>query len=567
MKKIVHICLALFILMACNHSIPEYDSKIVTAYSLVRTDTDSAFKLLRGMNINDFSSPHDRAYYAYTYTATLYWLNVHAKSDSLIKVAVDYYSIHGDSAMKAKTFYYAAKVYESIKDRQQAISYFNKALKATPADSANLKLFIYAGWAFMINKDRPDSESYELYEKVKEYALKIDSEYHSKYHYVDALIQQGWINLVNKEYSNAIVKYKEADDLIVKYKMDYLRFAPLNRLACCYMEEGNYERAMYYAKEAEKYAKSVTNKRYINETFACIYIKTGKFDKAINCIKLSTDTSNNQKYYIYYKHLWDLYKAKGDYKTACEYGEKHMKYRDLYFIEHLKNNAAESQAKYNNAELELHKVKLELKSKQLKMLLIISVLAVVVLVVVLILVIYMRKVKTMAILKAKDDMMAEMSTTLQLRINELQELRTQLAENSDELEETRRQRQELKLRIFEMNEVVRKINEFKKMKNSDVVGRNHVLVDEELKILSEMTDFLHNGIITKLRTMHPKLTKDDLHLCCLLSLGLSGTKIALMLNTSDDALKKRKSRLVHGKLDVADSNETLEEYLNRLKCE
>lgn len=554
----------IIIFMACSNTKPKYDDRIERAYNLVRTNADSTFRLLSKMSINDFEEEHDKAYYAYTYTVTHYWLSIHPANDSLIKIAVDYYSAHGDSAMKAKTFYYAAKVYDSIKDRRNAIHYFNKALDATPFDSVSMKLLFAFERTFMITSDRPDSESYELYEKIKDYSVKSSSNIHSNYYYIAALVQQGWIHLVNQEYSKAIIKYKEADEFAVKNNMGYARFATLNRLACCYLKEGNYEKAMSYAKEAEKYVESVTDKSYINSTLADIYIKTGEFDKAIKCVELSADTSTNQKSYIYYRRLWNLYAAMGDYKVASECGIKCMDYWDKYYAEYLKNNAAEYQAMYDKTELELQKSELEVQSERQKVIVIVCLFVLVVVAIVSLLVISIRKMKTMEMLKTKDDMMAELTETLQSKINTLQEMRAQLAENVNELEESRRQREDLKRRIFDMNEVVKKVNEFKKVKNSEVTGRSHILTDEELNILSEMTDFLNDGIMTKLRTNYPNLTKDDLHLCCLLSIGLSGAKIALLLDTSDDALKKRKSRLLRTKLGVTDNTETLDEYLSHL---
>lgn len=176
---------------------------------------------------------------------------------------------------------------------------------------------------------------------------------------------------------------------------------------------------------------------------------------------------------------------------------------------------------------------------------------------------YRRKIQALNKLKAKDDAMAEITEELQLKITELQDARLKLTENVDKLSETRRQQQELRQRIFDMNEVVRKINEFKKIKNSEVHGRTHVLSDEEPEILSNLTDFLHNRVISKLKQQYPNLTKDDLYLCCLLSVGLSGAKIALMLDISDDALKKRKSRIKLEKLAL-NENVTLEDFLMNL---
>ena len=150
MKYLVKIFSLLLILgvWSCGNRKPDYDKRLVAAHELLKSNADSAFRVLNQMNVNDFETEHDRAYYAYNYTVALDWLNVHSVDDSLLKVAIDYYSAHGDSAMKAKVYYYAADVYDDMGDREQAICYYNKALEVAPIDSVILKASIYSKWTF-----------------------------------------------------------------------------------------------------------------------------------------------------------------------------------------------------------------------------------------------------------------------------------------------------------------------------------------------------------------------------------------------------------------------------------
>lgn len=175
MKYLLRICYLLLIIAtwSCADKNPEYDKRLIEIHRLIVPDTDSAFKVLKQMDMEDFAAEHDRAYYAYHYTVALDWLNARSTSDSLIKVAVDYYSEHGDSAMKAKVYYYTADVYEDMGDRKQAIYYYNKAQEVTPADSVALKINIYSSWAFMQNNDNFNDETLKLYDDVKKMRVRL----------------------------------------------------------------------------------------------------------------------------------------------------------------------------------------------------------------------------------------------------------------------------------------------------------------------------------------------------------------------------------------------------------
>lgn len=169
MKYLVRIFSLLLILgvWSCGNRKPDYDKRLVAAHELLKSNADSAFKVLSQMNVNDFEAEHDRAYYAYNYTVALYFLDVFVTSDSLIKIAIDYYGDSRDFAMKSKVFTYAAQIYGNMNNKEEAVNYYNKALETVPKDSISLKLKIYTLWAFWQNADSPNEESLELFENVK----------------------------------------------------------------------------------------------------------------------------------------------------------------------------------------------------------------------------------------------------------------------------------------------------------------------------------------------------------------------------------------------------------------
>lgn len=584
MKYLVRIFSLLLILgvLSCGNRKPDYDKRLVAAHEMLKSNADSAFKVLSQMNVNDFEAEHDRAYYAYHYTVAQYWLNIHATSDTLIKIATDYYKENGDSAMKAKVLGYTATVYESLGEREQAVYYYNKALDVAPFDNSEIKAKGYSSLAFMQANDSPDSVALMLYDKVKECAKKINNEYLV----ADAEIQQGWIHLENRRVDEAIRKYNIALNIGIKENLEDLMFIPLNKLAFCYNLKNENEKALLYANEAEKYVKNITDKRHVNLTLCRIYNDLGQWKKAERCLELSMDTSNIKGKYIYFREKSKIKYGKGEYKEASESYGKYVANQDSFYKELIKNNSAEFQKKYDSTKVKLENSELKLKSQSQKMVIIYLVLVFLLCGMVVSYFIYNKSKKDKAKIQAKDEVIAEMVATLQEEVNEKHLIREELADKEALIEENKRkvfelsesllekdvllqdirdQRKELKSQILEMNGVVKKIRKMTAMKTTDVSRKTAVLDKEDLELLFKALDCCRNGVISKLRSFHPELTSDELCLCCLLSLKIPSSKIALFLNVSEDTLRQRKSRMRRGKLGLNDEV-SVEDYLASLEC-
>ncbi len=575
MRKLISIiisCILCAIVISCAEKEPEYDNRLVGIYEMLAdyNNTDSAFQELKRMNVNQFSEEHNKAYYAYLYTLCLYWLNAHAEDDTLIKVAIDYYSKTNDLAMKAKSFTYAAFVYQSIGEKETAVECFNRALEAIPEDSVNLKAQIYSNWAVMINMDKPDEESMELYEKVKVYAWKANN----IYLVADAWIQQGANHLYHDHIDDAINSYQEALSLLKNEEWgDGLRFASLNKLAHCYALKNDNEIALNYAKEAEKYVSSITTRRYLNDTFSKIYINTKQWNKAEACLALADDTLAYNGKVIYLKRLIKIEQGKGNYRKASNLIDRYIQCSDSMYLALIEDNASMYQKKYDKTKVELEKSVLAADNKQLQATLMLIVIMVAIATLITLALAYRRHTINSQREKAKDDAMSGLTQELQGKIIELQEVRLQLSDrekavtdSQQELEEAQRRSQELKTQIFEMNGVVQKVLQLKKAKTADLYGTKHTLGKEELDVLIEALDFCYNGVMSKLKAGIPNINRDELNMCALMCIGLPVSKISLLLGMSEESLRQRKYRLRRAKMTQPD-NITIDMYIEELKAE
>lgn len=267
--------------------------------------------------------------------------------------------------------------------------------------------------------------------------------------------------------------------------------------------------------------------------------------------------------------------------------KKHAESLDSSYKELMRNNSMKYQKMYDVTATKLENSELKVQSQSQQIIIIYGIIVLIVFIAGVSFYIVYKTGKMNEKVKAKDEAMNDVMVTLENKMDELRKVRDVLEDKEEairehdrksgelrealllkdtELQETRKQRRLLKEHIFEMNDVVKKIRQLKKIKTGDLTGKKAVLGKEELELLWKALDFSHNGMISRLKTHHPDLNMEEMHLCCLLCLKVPSSKIALMLNTSEDSLRQRKSRLKRFKLGLKD-NESMEDYISSLEGE
>lgn len=94
-------------------------------------------------------------------------------------------------------------------------------------------------------------------------------------------------------------------------------------------------------------------------------------------------------------------------------------------------------------------------------------------------------------------------------------------------------------------------------------GSPHKLDGDDIYDLALIMNSRNGGFAERLKARHPDLGNSDLCLCLLLKLGTGNKELALLLDTTESAVRKRKSRLKKERLH-ADDFETIEDYLDSI---
>ena len=134
------ICIA--ILYSCSYL--DVRNKLDSAESLLQIRPDSSLTIMESINSNEIRKREEKARYALMMIAAMDKNYVELASDSLIKVAVDYYSIRNDQHRRMMAHYYQGLTLNNANDYTAAIIALEKAEK----DALDLDDHLYAGLIF-----------------------------------------------------------------------------------------------------------------------------------------------------------------------------------------------------------------------------------------------------------------------------------------------------------------------------------------------------------------------------------------------------------------------------------
>lgn len=99
----------------------------------------------------------------------------------------------------------------------------------------------------------------------------------------------------------------------------------------------------------------------------------------------------------------------------------------------------------------------------------------------------------------------------------------------------------------------------REIKNLIFELKSKELADKNVEELNDQSELLLINFKTKLSQIHPRLSKSDIELCCLIKLNLSNKEIALHKNVTDESVKIFKNRLKK-KMNL-DSSVNLNSYI------
>ena len=169
MKKLycLYISLLLLALTACHDKPKPLHPALARAERLLSSHPDSALHVLARYHLRSFSDSADMAAYALLRTQAEDKNYITHTSDSLIRIAVGYYSRHGDSRHKALAHYYLGRVYQDKGDDVNTVKQFLRASNFIGKNTDDsLSCLIKNNYAYLLMNYSMYKEAESLYHEL-----------------------------------------------------------------------------------------------------------------------------------------------------------------------------------------------------------------------------------------------------------------------------------------------------------------------------------------------------------------------------------------------------------------
>lgn len=561
---------------ACGNK--PYPRAMQVADSLVNAHPDSALVLLEQLKGSIEEEPEATQMYYQL-------LTIKAKdkpypvftSDSLIKPLLSYYEKRKDKTHLPEVYYYAGLTYRTIGDAPQALDYSQKALNASEGSTDNrliYKIYHQIGMIYHYNQSQ-HAESIKPFEKAYQHAVLTGD---------STLMVYGLLSIARSfqgENTDSLSSYyMQASEMSRKINNKFLLCNIGFELACCYQQEGEYQKAYETLRVSHIPMKHQASSYSI---VADLYYQTGKMDSARyyyeRMLSINNQYSNVDAYYNDqkngYRMISKIARQQEKLAEALCFMNKSLVYSDSFQVARNATEAERTNATYNYQFREKENHRLEgIAQKQRTWIMGLSV--GIIFILTLILSTYMiyrlrKRQKAMQIERQKERLrniaeeqyhssqqfITENEKRIEIIKEKLQDTESKKSEIQKTLQEAEKELLELTNKQIETKQKIHTLSE-KAFKESQiykdfyhVAGMpNYEKASEKEKIGPKDWDELtiainrtYNNFTERLQVLYPSISEHELHICLLIKIAIPPLGIASMTARSKQAITSSRKKL------------------------
>lgn len=591
MRKITHYILYILIAFAallniqCSGNGKEKTPlpELVHAESVMFDHPDSALHILEDMPMPSARrDKENHALWCLLVTQAQYKRMMKIPSDSLVRIAYDYYKPTDNARRKAMSALYMGDINYELRNIEEAMQYYleGKTEVEKTDDYKTGYLVMVSLCRLYLYRDFADY-ALEACRKAYDYAVK-DS---NKRYQLASLKFMARCYCISDSLSKAIDTYHKCSELTLELELENYYYDIQSEIALVYKNKGDIEKSLEIIKSFPiKYQPALlTGKNYYllgQQDSAYIYL-----NEALKTYNIYTKASA----YEYLYKLADTPQYRKYLKTYCD---SLLFYNDSIIAIDKGKEIIAYKEKYDHQKLitEQQRLKLE-KADAQRMMFIITICLIVAIAVVAYL--YQKRLvrKETTIRKQSEKLqdymlqLHEYETRLMQNNRYMEELKVQLSGqemNSEELHEYREQIDSLQVENSRLSEKINSLHhhindysskldkarrEADKFRNlseenlylkqrervlADYVADNDRLVKElrekcrvlenkEWEALEDVCESVYGNFITRLQSFCPTLTKQELHLCVLIRLRFGNAQLATIFAVSPASISQKNS--------------------------
>ena len=541
MRQPLYILLAILlitIVMGCSRSV---DKRLVLADTLMWTNPDSSLAILTVINRDSLQGEDNLAYHALLLTQAQFRCNGSCAGDSLINIALNYYSNNHNREHYTRSLLYKGAYYEfNTNQPVEAMKCYKQAEEnADTTDYRNLAQLNMRMGMLYYNNYASNNLDLDKFRKALYYYEMVND----KYNVMRSLLMSGNVlRITNSKKANKY--YDKAQTLAIELKDTFNLYSIFVNRAILFLNDTSYQES----KDNMIMAFALSPQFIENYHYSLLsqaYAKLGLVDSAVfylNKVDIRKFTPYDSL--MRYKALKDISIAKGDYSKANQYDRIYYHLSDS--LEH--NNKKYSLTKFEN---EFNSDKLADKSKSVFTLNQIIFYLIALFTITLIALIIYHKRKKKDYLKLISDLRNE-------NFSRYAELMNSLAEFDDDF----RQTISLKLKAFEQI-MSGAYNEQLDYLSTETAHKITPIPDSDKKFWNGLLSYLnykYDGVMDRIIKEYPMLTKADINFIGLMCCGFSDAAIAVCKHYRNiNSVTSRKQK-IRNKMGL---NESLKEFVKK----
>ena len=605
---ILIVCTALLNIQ-CNGKKKMPLPELVQAEFVMFDHPDSALHILESMPMPSARRDKDNhALWCLLTTQAQYKLVMKIPSDSLVRIAYNYYKPSENFRRKAMSALYMGNINYNLGNIEEAMQYYLEG-KTEVEKTDDYK----TGFLLLSSLGR-----LYLYRNLKEYALESCSKAY-EYAVKDSYRRYQMVSLkllarcycISNQLPKAIEFYKQSSTIAVELGLEDSNYNNQHEMALVYKNSGEYRKSldMLLSFPAEYRSNSLIGKNYFH---------LGRLDSSFHYLNEALNTDNVYNKATIYQYLYllsDNPRYRHYLKTYCD---SLLFYNDSIMALDRGKEIIAYKEKYDHQRLINEQQRLKLEKAETQRILIVVTLCLVMLVAITIYLYQKRLVRKETTIRCQSEQLQ--TYMLQLHENEsrlmqnrqyMQELKTQLAAHEDDADIHREQQEQmdrleaensslqttilsLQQRICEyssrlsnarkdmdqlrnLSEEALQLRERERQLTDRLVdrhplmaelqSRSRTLSEEEWQELVQLCDDTWDGFTVRLQRLCPQLTDQELRLCLLIRLRLSNAQQAAIFAVSPASVSQKKFRLKKHLQEVGAMPLSADTSLDRWLCE
>ena len=514
MKHILYLLLTLsFILTACRHTTPEQKAQLSQADSLIEQHPDSAFSVLKKIHFyKDLSSP-DCALYALLMSEALDKNDKAVESDSLIRIATDYFD-NSEPQRAGYAWFYRARCENNRGNAQGQADALLKAQEfAAISNNYKLQGFVFGDKARMYQGQKQIDSMFYCNKQSLLFFQKAGDQRNT----VICLLDMGVSCSLLGKLDSALNYCTKALHDALKLNEPMLSNSVMIQISYLYFQKNNFPLALKYGYLSMHTSDFYDYTKYIN--MGLIFSHLGNLDSARHYLK---KCDNPHEMAPNYYRLWkELNEKEGNFKNALCYAEKLIAAKDSLNQRSLSGSFAGMEKKYNyqrfvteNRSLTLH--------NQYKNIFILLILLLMSIGVMLFLIFQnkqnIRLLEHQRLLTVQEELMGKQKQEK----NDLLTHQLKIQQNTMQV------MNRLKNNASKLIEEQKLLANFERKKQ--FLSAQEEAVSSLFRHMVETVDSRYDNISTRLVDNYPDLNQSDILICCFLLAGFDNITIASLLN-------------------------------------